>query len=200
MPERLAAPSAARSHVGSHLRLRALTTALAIAAGGCSTILAVREQQQKFDANAVIGGNVQMAGRDARGPLVVGIAAKGPGGYHLVDHFVTEKGGSWVVAVEPGTYWVMAFEDADADGRYDDEPAWRPDEKDSIDLVSGERRLGVHLQIPEDGRFANSAFSLEEARLRGREEQQRFSLFALSVPSSCIKMRSDPARVPVFNG
>lgn len=164
---------------------------LALLAAGCSTLLAVREQQEKLDARAVIGGKVRVEGRAARGPLVVGLAARGPSGFRLVDHFVSEKGGSWVIAAEPGTYWAFAFEDADGDGRYDDEPVFRPGEADGIKLGPGQHRLDLDLVIRDDVRFVNRPFSVEEVQLRGQEQQQTYSLYAMSVAGEQVTL-DDP--------
>ena len=48
--------------------------------------------------------------------------------YVLVDYFTASKPGAWMLGVQPGTYWVAAFEDANGDGAYQDEPFYRPDE------------------------------------------------------------------------
>lgn len=152
----------------------------AVFGSGCSTILAVGEQQEQIDAKAVIGGSVRTDGHAARGPLIVGIAAGGPGGYRVVDHFVAEKGGPWVIALQPGTYWVVAFEDVNGDGRYGDEPACRPEEADSITLTAGQQRTDLDLVIPESGRFLNKSFSIEEMEARGHEQQQTYSLYSIS--------------------
>jgi pimeloyl-ACP methyl ester carboxylesterase len=157
-----------------------MTLAMAGALGGCSTLLAVRGQQERADRNAIISGTVTTA-YEARGPLIVGLVARDASGYVLVDHFVAEKPGRWVFAVEPGTYWLAAFEDVDRDGRYDDEPALRGDPERPLTLAPGERRLDIALRIPREGRLARGPFSLSELEARSPGEQQRRSVFALSV-------------------
>lgn len=187
--DRLPANGSEERTAGWRNRFGALLLPLLLS--GCSTILAVREQQSKLDARAVIGGTVRTEGRDARGPLIVGIAAKGEGGFRLVDHFVSEKGGSWVIAVEPGTYWAFAFEDADGDGRYDDEPVYRPGDGDAVVLGPGQHRLDLDLPIRDDVRFVNRPFSVQDVQLRGQEQQQTYSLYAMSVAGEQVTL-DDP--------
>jgi pimeloyl-ACP methyl ester carboxylesterase len=83
--------------------------------------------------------------------------------------------------VAPGTYRIAAFEDANGNGRYDDEPALRMDAQPPIDLAPGQRLSGVELKIPLTGRFARDKFALTELAARSPEDQQRVSLFARSV-------------------
>jgi pimeloyl-ACP methyl ester carboxylesterase len=150
------------------------------ALGACSTIFAVRGQQERADRNAIIAGTVETE-FEARGPLIVGIIARGATGFYLVDHFVAERPGPWIFALTPGRYWLAAFEDANDNGRYDDEPALRIDPGKPVELKPGQHLEGVDLRIPLAGRFARASFSLKDLRARDPAEQQRVSLFALSV-------------------
>jgi pimeloyl-ACP methyl ester carboxylesterase len=181
----------------SALRLRAalLVPLYAGLLAGCSTIFAVDDQEKLVAKLAVIGGNVGPADHAAKGPFVVGLLAKGPSGYRLVDHFVTEKPGSWLVAVEPGTYWVVAFEDVQRDGRYNDEPALKLDESKPITLASGEKKLGLDVKVPLAGRFTITGFSPSELEARGQKEQQTVSVMALSVSGEVAPL-SDPKFAP----
>ena len=160
-----------------------LATLLAIvgAVGGCATLLAVRGQQERADRNAVISGTITTA-YEAQGPLVVGLATREPSGFVIVDYFVAEKPGPWIFAVGPGTYWLGAFEDANRDTRYDDEPALRPDPDRPVTLAAGRELHGIALHIPREGRLARGRFSLRDVQAtRSPGEQQRVSAFALSV-------------------
>ena len=58
----------------------------------------------------------------------------------------------------PGTYWLAAFEDANGDGKYDDEPALRPDPEKPVELAAGQHLQGIDLRIPLAGRFARGSF------------------------------------------
>jgi pimeloyl-ACP methyl ester carboxylesterase len=168
-----------------------LAAAIALGVAGCSTILAVGEQDEKIAELAVLSGNVSTAGYEARGPLVVGLIGRGPTGYRLVDHFVTEKPGPWIMAVEAGTYWVVAFEDVRRDGRYDDEPAQRLREDQPIVVAPGQRQTGVDIAIPRDGRFTITGFSPGELEARAQAEQTIVSVMALSVAGEVAPL-SDP--------
>lgn len=171
------APFRARSlRLGGALALLLLITA----ASGCSTVLAVRNQQERAKENVVLSGSVS-ADHETRGPLVVGLIAHGRDGDFLFDHFVADKPGPWIFAAAPGTYRIAAFEDVDGDGRYDDEPALRVDAHPPMELAAGQRLGGVVLSIPLAGRFARESFAVAELAARTPEDQQRVSLFARSV-------------------
>jgi hypothetical protein len=125
------------------------------------------------------------------GPLIVGILAQGKSGPFLLDHFVTEKPGPWIFAVEPGTYWLGAFEDIDGDGHYDEEPALRPDPNQPIALATGQKLEGVELRIPLQGRFTGDKFALSDLQARDTADQHRVSVFALSVAGQVTTL-ADP--------
>lgn len=164
--------------MGTSVRMAIVATA-AVLATGCSTILAVHEQQRRAAEVAIVGGTIELEGT-AHGPLVVGLLARDDAGFHLVDHFVAERPGPWVFAVVPGTYWVAAFADENADRAYDDEPALRPDATPPIVLASGERRVDLRLRIPSRGRFDTGRFALRDLVARTTTDQQRWSVYSLS--------------------
>jgi pimeloyl-ACP methyl ester carboxylesterase len=178
-------------------RVGGISTAIAMGVllAGCATLLAVRGQQERADRNAVIGGTVE-AGHETRGPLIVGLATRDGSGFALVDYFVAEKPGPWLFAVEPGTYWIGAFEDADRDTRYDDEPALRPDPDRPVHLAPGQQVRDVVLRIPREGRLPRGPFSLADVRAkRSPAEQKHVSAFALSVAGDVATLddsRFDP--------
>lgn len=157
----------------------AAAAGIVIAGAGCSSFMAVRGQQDQAAAKASILGTVAVAG-EARGPLYVGLVDRVGEQYRLIDYFVASVPGPWAFAVDPGTYWLAAFEDADGDGRYDDEPALRIDPGQPIVLGAGERRRDVALTIPTAGRFDRS-FGMPDLLVRDADEQRSASLTALSV-------------------
>jgi pimeloyl-ACP methyl ester carboxylesterase len=163
---------------------------MAVVLAGCSTIFAVRGQQRRADANAIVGGLVSTE-HAARGPLIVGILARSGSGFYLVDHFVAEKPGPWLFALEAGTYWLAAFEDANGDRRYDDEPALRLDPERPMQLAPGQRLFGLPLVIPTQGRFEQRSFAIADLPVRGPAEQQQASAFALSV-AGAVTTLDDP--------
>jgi len=158
----------------------ALALSILMTVCGCSTLLAVRDQQERAHRNAVVSGTVSVD-HQARGPLVVGLIAHGKDGDYLLDHFVAQKPGPWIFVVAPGSYRIAAFEDVDGDGGYDDEPALAIDALPPIELAAGEQRGGVVLEIPLAGRFVRDRFALAELKARTPEDQQTVSLFARSV-------------------
>jgi pimeloyl-ACP methyl ester carboxylesterase len=167
--------------------------AAVVALGGCSTILAVRGQQQRADQNAVVSGTVSTE-QPARGPLFVGILARDASGFYLVDHFVAEKPGPWIFALAPGTYWLAACEDVNGDGRYDNEPALAPDPDKPLLLAPGQSVEGISLLIPEQGRFPGS-FTVADLQARDPAEQQRVSAFKMSVAGE-VTMLDSPRFAP----
>jgi pimeloyl-ACP methyl ester carboxylesterase len=146
----------------------------------CSTLFAVHEQQERADQIVVISGIVD-TDYQARGPLIVGLLAEGSSGPYLVDHFVAEKPGPWLFGVGPGSYWLAAYEDADADGRYDDEPALRGHRDKPLRVAAGDRLTGIELRIPRQGRFADRNFELADLAARDVADQHTVSLWNLSV-------------------
>jgi pimeloyl-ACP methyl ester carboxylesterase len=152
----------------------------ALAAGGCSTLLAVSGQQKLADTNCVISGTVKTE-KPARGPLVVGLFRHVNDEYLLVDYFTASKPGDWMLAVQPGTYWIAAFEDANRDGAYEDEPFYRPDEARPIVLAPGQNVSGLDVLIPFAGRARREGhLTLSGMMARADDEQKARSLFALS--------------------
>jgi pimeloyl-ACP methyl ester carboxylesterase len=151
-----------------------------LAVGGCSTLFAVNEQQKLADTNCIISGTVTTE-KPARGPLVVGLFRHVNDEYLLVDYFTASKPGDWMLAVQPGTYWVAAFEDANRDGAYEDEPFYRPDEAHPLVLASGQNVSGLDVVIPFAGRARREGhLTLSGMMARGDDEQKARSLFALS--------------------
>jgi pimeloyl-ACP methyl ester carboxylesterase len=160
---------------------------------GCSTILAVREQQERADANAVVSGTVSTE-QPARGPLFVGILGRDASGFYLVDHFVAEKPGPWIFVLAAGTYWLAACEDVNGDGRYEDEPALAPELDKPLHLAPGQGIAAVKLVIPAQGRFTGS-FTVADLQSRDPAEQQRVSAFKLSVAGEVASL-DDPRFAP----
>jgi pimeloyl-ACP methyl ester carboxylesterase len=159
----------------------AWTCAIALLLAGCATLLAVPGQHERADRNAVISGTIT-TDHEPRGPLVVGFATREASGFAVVDYFVAEKPGPWMFAVGPGTYWLGAFEDANGDTRYGDEPALRPDPDHPVTLAPGQELRGVTLRIPREGRLPRGPFALHDVMAtRSPGEQRHVSAFALSV-------------------
>jgi len=171
--------------------LVALCIATTMAATGCSTLLAVREQQDLASQLAVVSGTVGVD-HAAKGPLIVAIVARGEKDFYVVDHFVTEQPGPFVFAVAAGRYWLAALEDANRDGRYEGEPGLRPEPDAFLDLAPGQHVDGITLTIPQDGRLRRESFAFSDFFVRNAEDQPAVSLFALSVAGQIASL--DDAR------
>ena len=79
-------------------------------------------------------------------PEVAGLLERLRSRVELVAHVVREQPGLWYARVAPGCYGVAAFEDANEDGRYEDEPALRAwDPRLMLELAPGDRRRAVDL-------------------------------------------------------
>jgi len=73
----------------------------------------------------------------------------------LSEHVVLQRPGSWHVRLLPGCYGVGAWEDVNKDYKYNDEPAAAAvaDADRLFELTAGERREGVEIVIPAEGRL-----------------------------------------------
>lgn len=162
-------------------RTLAAIAMIALVTASCSTIFAVKGQQRLADANCIISGTVTTE-KPARGPLIVGLFTKSGEDYVLVDYFTASKAGStWMFGVQPGTYWVAAFEDVNGDGAYQDEPFYRPDPAHPFVLATGQQVQGVHIVIPFAGRALRTGhITLSGMMARPEDEQQMTSLYAVS--------------------
>lgn len=153
----------------------------AMGLAGCSTIFAVKGEQRLADELCVISGTVATE-KPPKGPLVVALFTRGGDDFRLVDYFTASKpGAAWIFGVQPGTYWVAAFEDVNGDGAYHDEPFYRPDPAKPLVLTSGQKAPGIDIVIPFAGRpLRAGTYTLQGLMARGEEEQKIKSIYALS--------------------
>lgn len=157
----------------------AIVTAL-LAATGCSTIFAVKDQQRLADTTCVVSGTVK-AEQPTGAPLVVILVTRGGDDFVVVDYFTAAKPGAWVFGVQAGTYWVAAFEDVNRDGAYQDEPFFRPDPERPLVLAPGQQVANLNLVIPSAGRALKKGYlTLAGMMARGEEAQKAKSIYALS--------------------
>lgn len=153
-------------------------TALAFA--GCSTLLAVKGQQQRADTTCVVSGTVRSE-KPTGAPLVVVLVTRGGEDFVVVDYFTAAKPGPWVFGVQAGTYWVAAFEDVNRDGAYQDEPFYRPDPSRPLVLTPGQRVADMDIVVPLAGRALKTGLlTLKGLMARGEEAQKSKSIYALS--------------------
>lgn len=123
--------------------------------------------------------------------------------FTLAQHVVLQRPGSWLVALPPGCYAVGAFEDVNQDYTYDDEPASpasaNPDR--IFELAAGERKDGIDIVIPPDGRLARSydiGKMIRAQTFRHHDQQALVSLDAVSVEGEVVDLRD--ARFGEENG
>jgi pimeloyl-ACP methyl ester carboxylesterase len=142
---------------------RFIASALAcLALGGCVMldIGNVPQQQRKIDSACRIDGSVRTeAQRDDPRSIVVVLArltgadAQRRDSWQVADHFVLEQAGRWVFSAGAGTYGIVAFEDANANLRYESgEPFLRMNPAKLIVCKAGEAFKDIALVIPADGR------------------------------------------------
>jgi pimeloyl-ACP methyl ester carboxylesterase len=160
---------------------------VALLASGCVP-WQLRGQQERIDATASLQGRAATATESSH-PLVVFLVRMDGERPTLVDHFVLRGAGRWRFTVAPGSYAVGAFEDLDADGRYDAEPALRAAAGPRYDLDAGERLEGIELLIPPDGRIPVEG-PVDVAGLQARTpiDQERFSLGRLEALGRVVEL------------
>ncbi|HEX7811667.1 MAG TPA: alpha/beta fold hydrolase [Burkholderiales bacterium] len=120
----------------------------------------VPQQQRKIDSACRIQGSVRTQGDKADAHPLVVVLARLAGddptrrnSWTVADHFVLEQAGRWQFAAGAGTYGILAFEDANANLRYESgEPFLRGDPAKLIACKAGETFADIALVIPADGR------------------------------------------------
>ena len=146
----------------------ALAFCVAVAAG-CG-MLDVKEQQSRFDSLCRFGGQVT-GDAHPEAPLVVVLF--GPG--HVVDHFVREGPGPWMLAASAGSYRLAAFQDLNRDLKLQPgEPFVRMED---VTCRAGERNTELVVRVPADGRSGHTdTFDVAALQARSFDEQLQLSL------------------------
>lgn len=147
----------------------------ALLAGGC-VFRELREQQQQLDQLCLISGTI--GGPANRSPRVVLLLRKDPASFHIVDHFVAEADGRWLMLAQPGTYALAAFNDRSGDFVYQPgEPVLNADSTPEVQCEPGSRITDRDLRIPSDGgRAFNHDVDIAALRARAPQEQITASL------------------------
>ncbi len=141
---------------------------LTVAASGLALLLSttllsgcvfqtVREQQVLADMTCDISGTVATV-VPGKAPLVVGLMRHTGGdqsegeNWKLIDHFVLEAPGRFLMHASPGTYGLFAFEDRNADLKYQPgEPFLRVEQDRVLHCARGENHPDIALVIPKTG-------------------------------------------------
>ncbi len=123
----------------------------------------------------------------------------------LPEHVVLQRPGRWYVRLLPGCYGVGAWEDVHEDYKYNDEPAAGAvaDAARLFELTAGERREGIEIVIPPDGRLLEReldpvAMQVHDLAVRSHEEQLLVSLDQVAVDGEIADL-GDP-RFGMENG
>jgi pimeloyl-ACP methyl ester carboxylesterase len=170
---------------------RLVTVAATLGLAGCSTLLAVKGQQRLADTTCVVAGTVASE-RPTGAPLIVVLVTRGADDWVVVDYFTAAKAGPWVFGVQPGTYWVAAFEDVDRDGAYEDEPFYRPDPDRPLVLSAGQQVSKLDIVIPFGGRALKTGkLTLTGMMARGEDAQKAKSIYAISKLGEIVRL-DDP--------
>ena len=177
--------------------LLALTGLLAMPwLSGC-VFRELREQHEQIDQLCLISGTIDSdpANRNPRVVVLLQDAAAGTQSttWRLVDHFVSEGDGRWLMATQAGTYALAAFEDRSRDLIYQPgEPVLNVSDASQVNCTLGGRVEGVALHIPLDGgRSYLREIDLSTERLRTQEEQMAFSFSAVTAAGTVTTL-SDP--------
>lgn len=175
----------------------AVLTALALVALTSCVFRTLREQQQQIDELCLLSGTI--AGDAARpAPLVVVLlqqashASEGQG-WRLTDHFVSERGGGWMLAATPGNYALAAFEDRSRDLVYQPgEPVLNVTDDHRVECAAGAKISGLALQIPADGGhpFERDA-DVTKLQARHTDDQLTVSLAAVTAVGTVTSL-ADP--------
>jgi pimeloyl-ACP methyl ester carboxylesterase len=130
-----------------------VTIALCASLAGCM-FQDVREQQARMAQACTISGSARAASASTHPIVVILVRRADPEGapvapWQVVDYFVLQQQGAWRFTVGPGTYRAAAFEDANADVKYQPgEPFAAVDPAHAFECVSGNRKEGIELAIP----------------------------------------------------
>jgi hypothetical protein len=198
-----------------------LSTA-ALLAGGCS-LAAMREDLALQATNARLAGSVEVIAPTGA-PVLVAVldGERSPGGpLHVIDYVLVHgERESWAFLVPPGTYRVVAFEDANGDVQYQaDERVTSWSGFEALTVEPGASREGLALRIvdglppgevapsvvgptgAERSLYVGNVLPLSDPRfarengVMGMEEPQRFMVEVGA--GLFLTEPHDPARTPV---
>jgi pimeloyl-ACP methyl ester carboxylesterase len=178
--------------------MRILVCIATLAALSACGMLDVKPQQQKIDANCIIGGRVDAERRDEV-PLIVvlgrltGADPMKRESWQLADHFVLEQPGLWQFAASAGTYGVIAFQDLNRDLKHQpSEPFLRIEADKIFTCKAGERRSDMALMIPAAGRSRiNEVLDVATLQARTFNDQLDISLTQVTAVGEIANL-SDP--------
>lgn len=143
----------------------------------------LKEQQAQLDELCLISGTIAGSGphEDPRVVVLIGVGADTP---RLIDHFVSEGNGSWLMAAQPGQYQLAAFEDRSRDLVYQPgEPLLNRDATRQVECRAGSRIADIALRIPAGGGRAYE-HDVDITDLAARSHDQQFEVSIASVTAA----------------
>jgi pimeloyl-ACP methyl ester carboxylesterase len=174
------------------LLIAALLALLAVGCSGFNRFWGYQEQRKKIGTFSELRGTVRTE-RPSSSSLVVVLVRIEEASFEIVDSFTLKEAGRWRFAIlGSGTYRVGAFEDVNADGNYDDEPALGGAAAPQFEITGGHREEGIDLVIPTEGRF-NVEGSVDVAALQAKSDrdQERVTIGQLTVLGDVVDL-ADP--------
>jgi len=184
---------------GSALLVAAMVALFAVGCTGIKRYWGYRDQRKQFTEFTELRGTVRTE-EPSSSPLVVVLLRIDGESYELVDSFTVAGAGRWrFVFRGTGTYWLGAFEDLNADGNYDDEPALGGEAAPTFEISRSRREDGIELVIPADGRFnVEGPVDIAELQARSSRDQERATLGQLTVLGDVVEL--DDPRFSQENG
>jgi pimeloyl-ACP methyl ester carboxylesterase len=117
----------------------------------------------------------------------------------IVDHYVLEKPGRFFFEVLPGAYALGAWEDLNANGIYEYEPAAPVTASPRYELSPGERLDGIEIVIRPEGRGTGKGpVNIAEIQARSAQEQEEVTVGQLMRLGEIVRL--DDPRFSAENG
>jgi pimeloyl-ACP methyl ester carboxylesterase len=151
------------------------------------------KQQRRMDALCLLSGIIT-ADQEQRAPLVVvSLQQASNDTWRLVDHFISDGPGSWLMAMPPGDYALAAFEDRNGDFKYQPgERVLNVSDASRVQCAHGARVAGLALEIPPaGGRPFDREIDLSAIQGRSPDAQLAFSLSAVTAVGNITSL-DDP--------
>jgi pimeloyl-ACP methyl ester carboxylesterase len=166
------------------------------------TLWKLSRQYEKAERWCEMGGTVATEEPRSSNPLVV-VLVRVDGerleeeNWSIVDHYVLERAGRWRLTMTAGRYALAAFEDLNADLRYQPgEPVLTARGSPIYELNPGDSRLDFELRIPSrGGPVGEMTIDIAEFQARSFRDQRRATLGQVSAEGEVVQLsdaRFDP--------
>jgi pimeloyl-ACP methyl ester carboxylesterase len=143
----------------------------------------LRRQQQRLDRLCLVSGTIA-GDASTRDPRIVVLLQLTGDAVQLIDHFVSDGDGRWLMAARPGQYSLAAFEDRSRDLIYQPgEPVLNRSAAPQVHCDAGTRIVDLELSIPADGGTAY-ARDIDVAKMQARTPAAQFAISFASVTAA----------------